>query len=266
MLLILFLVPINVKAIDVGDIKSFEYTNGIQVYPVEVSGYYQLEVWGAQGGNQGGYHGGYGGYATGVALLGKGSTVYVAVGGQGIGASYQGQSLIGGYNGGGNVVGVGGINHMTGSGGGATHIATTTGLLSTLSGKRDSILIVAGGGGGARNQANHVSAARWGHGGSGGGYIAGGAESNYGSTSALTTVTGVSGTQTSGYAFGQGGPANGNSAGGGGYYGGLSGSSPYTGSGGGGSGYIGNPSLKSFKDITKKMYCYNCQETSEENI
>lgn len=257
--LVAFLIPTNTLAMAEGDYKTFGYTGGIQVYKIEASGFYKLETWGAQGGNQGGYHGGYGGYATGVVMLRKGDTIYIGVGGQGTGASVASQSLTGGYNGGGNVTGVAGINHMTASGGGATHMALRTGLLSSLSSYRSDILIVSGGGGGARNQSNHVAAARWGHGGSGGGAIAGGAESNYGSTSSLTTVTGVSGTQTTGYAFGQGGTGRGNAGGGGGFFGGLSGDAPYTGSGGGGSGYIGNPSLISYKEHTKKMYCYNCQ-------
>lgn len=261
--LIGFFVPEKVYAITEGTIKPFDYTGGVQVYKIEESGYYQLETWGAQGGSLPGYFGGYGGYATGTVLLRKGTTVYVVVGGAGTGASYQGQSLTGGYNGGGRVQGVGGINHMTASGGGATHIATKSGLLSSLSSDRSSVLIVAGGGGGARNQDNHVPAARWGTGGTGGGYIAGGATSNYGGYS-LVTVTAVSGTQTTGYSFGRGGDATGNAAGGGGYFGGYSGESPYTGSGGGGSGYIANPSLKTFQDIEKAMYCYKCPETLDE--
>ena len=56
---------------------------------------------------------------------------------------------------------------------------------------KDDILIVAGGGGGGRNQANHIPDARWGTGGSGGGYIGGGAVSNAG------TFTNMAGTQSS---------------------------------------------------------------------
>ena len=136
MTLVGFFVPEKVFAINVGDVKSFSYTGGVQVYQIEESGFYQLKTWGAQGGSLPGYYGGYGGYATGTVLLRKGTTVYVVVGGQGTGAGYQGQSLAGGYNGGGRVQGVGGINHMTGSGGGATHIATQSGLLSSLSNDR----------------------------------------------------------------------------------------------------------------------------------
>ena len=48
--------------------------------------------------------------------------------------------------------------------------------------------------------------------------------------------------------------------GGGGFYGGGSGDNASYSSGGGGSGYIGNPILKD-----KVMYCYNCEESSEES-
>ena len=82
-------------------------------------------------------------------------------------------------------------------------------------------------------------------------------------------------TQTAGYEFGIGQDAinqkiynsvgaEGRGGGGGGFFGGLT----YTGdehdyddaSGSGGSGYIGNPLL-----TNKVMYCYNCEESSEEN-
>ena len=243
---------------------TFDYTGSEQTFTVPCDGEYQLETWGAQGGSASStYRGGYGGYATGVVKLNKYQTIYVVVGGKGKGATSTGQTLGGGYNGGGTVFGNSGVNHITGSGGGATHIATTTGLLSTLSSNRSSALIVAGGGGGGRNQSNHVSAARWGIGGNGGGYIAGGTMSSNGSTSTLTTVTAVSGTQTSGYSFGIGENANAQSAGGGGWYGGYSGtgtSGVYTGSGGGGSGYIANTLL-----TNKVMYCYNCEESPDES-
>lgn len=93
------------------------------------------------------------------------------------------------------------------AGGGATHIARTTGVLANLSGNIEDILIVAGGGGGGRNQANHVPAARWGSGGSGGGFIGGGARTNAG------TFTNQAGTQTKGFTFGKGQNAIGNGAG-----------------------------------------------------
>lgn len=245
---------------------TYAYTKSEQIFTSIYKANYKLEVWGAQGGDlkisdSEIYHGGYGGYSVGEISLLKNSPLYISVGGAGVGSSKQGESLSGGYNGGGAVNGNAGVNHQTASGGGATHIATVSGLLSSLSSNRGAILIVAGGGGGARNQANHEAAARWGHGGSGGGYNGGNPESSYGSTTTLTSVSGGAGTQNSGYLFGQGEAGNGNAAGGGGFFGGKCGNysgSLYTGSGWGGSGYIGNSLL-----TNKRMYCYNCLESSD---
>ena len=244
---------------------DFEYTGNEAVFRAPYSGIYKLETWGAQGGSIAGYDGGYGGYATGSIYLEQGQTLYINVGGKGIGATGSGQSLTGGYNGGAPVVGNGGVNHITASGGGATHIATASGLLSSLNNNQSSIIIVSGGGGGARNQSNHEAAARWGDGGSGGGFNSSGAYSNYGTYTASQQNTCIA-TQSDGYSFGTGETGYGNSAGGGGFYGGYSGASSasstvcgYLGSGSGGSGYIGNTELSS-----KHMTCYNC-ETSNAN-
>ena len=82
------------------------------------------------------------------------------------------------------------------------------------------------------------------------------------------------GTQTGGYKFGLGQTAldklvggsfgcESNGGGGGGFYGGCANMTEGFGSddsGGGGSGYIGNSLLKN-----KAMYCYNCEESNEEN-
>ena len=59
--------------------------------------------------------------------------------------------------------------YVGGAGGGATHIASASGLLSTLSSNTSAVLRVAGGGGGARDQINLEAASRHGDGGSGGG-------------------------------------------------------------------------------------------------
>ena len=87
-------------------------------------------------------------------------------------------------------------------------------------------------------------------------------------------LNGLSATQTSGYKLGLGesatgvGASDGIGGGGGGYYGGFcgigskfnDGTSGADDIGGGGSGYIGNSLLKN-----KVMYCYNCEESSEED-
>ena len=96
-------------------ITNFDYTNDIKTYKAQNTGKYKLEVWGAQGGTTQGYTGGYGGYSYGETFINKEEELYVAVGGAGVGATVQGQSLAGGYNGGGRVTGYAGVNHMTAS-------------------------------------------------------------------------------------------------------------------------------------------------------
>ncbi|MBP3920888.1 MAG: prepilin-type N-terminal cleavage/methylation domain-containing protein [Bacilli bacterium] len=245
---------------------AFTYKPEIQSFIVSKTGYYKLEVWGAQGGSANGKVGGYGGYSTGVVYLNKEDALFVAVGGVGGTASGTNSTVAGGYNGGGTAK----INYSTtvysGSGGGATHIATKTGLLSSLGSSKDSILIVAGGGGGA----GYFEPANFGNGGAGGGFKGVNGNSKY-------NRYGTGGTQTAGGyfsssashgigSFGQGGTTGTNGsnayggAGGGGYYGGGASGSDYTNGGGGGSGYIGNSLL-----TNKEMYCYSCTESSEEN-
>ena len=255
-------------------IVNYDYTGGEQTFVTPTSGYYKIEAWGAQGGSVNlteALNGGYGGYSVGTINQNKNTTLYIYVGGQGIGATKSGVSLDGGYNGGGNVNGSTTVNHITASGGGATHIALVSGLLSTLEsykGSLDSsnsyyisekIILVAGGGGGARDQANHIEAARWGSGGSGGGFKSSGTFSNNG-TLTVSQVNTCLATQTTGNTFGQGATGKTQSGGGGGYFGGYSGNTDcgtYLGSGSGGSGYIANNSL-----INKHMTCYKCVSSS----
>ena len=241
----------NVKAaiVNIGDTENYGYTGDVQTFTAQFDGSYKLRVWGAQGGSVHGYDGGYGGYAEGNVYLHTGDTIYIYVGGQGVGATAVGQDLAGGYNGGGSVTGNSSVNHINASGGGATHVALVSGLLNTLESQKDKILIVAGGGGGARWQENYTeysNGARTSYGGHGGGNT-GSHVTQYGTYSWRETTNGV-GTQTSGYQFGQGQNSIGNSAGGGGFYGGKS----YDSSGAGGSGYIGNSKLKN-----KLMFMYS---------
>ena len=88
------------------------------------TGTYKLEVWGAQGGNAGTYIGGKGGYSAGIIHLEENQKLYVTVGGQGS-TSPPGGIAQGGYNGGGSVTGNSSVNHVSGSGGGASDIRTT---------------------------------------------------------------------------------------------------------------------------------------------
>lgn len=224
--------------INLGDSQTFGYTGSVQELAITVDGYYRLQTYGAKGGDATGT-GGNGGYSSGYYYLTNGQTIYIvngAVGDKG-GAKYNGGAsgrLISG-------------RYYSGSGGGASHIALTSGTLASIgSANIDQILIVAGGGGGAGAYSSYT-------GGTGGGLTGGnGAGTNssyYGSGG--TQTAGGSGAGGSG-SFGQGGDGSGwNSgryagSGGGGFYGGGGGynatvsSNYYGGGGGGGSGYIDN--------------------------
>ena len=249
-----------------------EYT-----YTVPYTGAYKLETWGAQGGtveySSATYRGGYGGYSVGNIQLTSGQKLYINVGGVGTGGGAT-SLFTGGYNGGGDITSKSStLDHYHATGGGATHIATKTGLLSTLSSDLDSILIVSGGGGGGYRHTGGVGLSSIG--GEGGGYI--GTDSTLGKSNGKQ---GLGGTQTGGGkydgstettstifgSFGQGGipSASWGSAGGGGFYGGGAsyGSTSTKGNsgGGGGSGYIGNALL-----TDKYMYCYECSTSDDES-
>ena len=113
--------------------KSYDYTGLIQSINLQ-PGTYTFEVWGAQGGASAhGAGGGLGGYSKGTVTFNSATTIYIGVGG-----------MASNFNGGGY-----GYSSDGNYGGGATHIATTSGELSNLASNKDSILIVAGGGGAA---------------------------------------------------------------------------------------------------------------------
>lgn len=240
-----------------GDILNCPYT-GSETSITLTPGTYRITVQGASGnfgGNKSTTNATYtrtggGGTSTGTLTIEDDTTIYINVGG--CGASYTGTSTstrAGGYNGGGSANAYGGV------GGGATHIATRSGLLSTLENYKSSVIIVAGGGGGSNYYSGNST--YYGNGGVGGG-TSGAAGTKSGS--ANTTYCGQGGTQTAGGAAGKNTTRKGNagsfgkggntgtgtssyasSAGGGGWYGGGAGSNEESG-GGGGSGYI-NTSL-----------------------
>ena len=239
--LTLGLEDVSISALWTKSVYEFAYTGSEQTFTASASGNYKLEVWGAQGG---GSSGGVGGYSIGSVSLEKNQIIYVNVGG-------TTTSGTGGYNGGGSIT-----DNVYG-GGGATHIANISGILSSLSSSKSSILLVAGGGGGT-----------------GAGYAGGAGGGMYG-VNGSGEDTGKYGTQSAGGSgggmgggagsFGTGGSGSWYSeslgGGGGGYYGGGSGGGTgNNGSGGGGSGYIGNSLL-----TNKVMYCYNCDESSDES-
>ena len=238
-----------------GQVFTFSYSGQPEEFVVPCDGTYKLEVYGAQGGSGNHGEGGKGGYSVGTKDFTADTDLHVVVGGRGATPDGTGGTILGGYNGGGSIPNESlNLSQKSGSGGGATHVATTEGLLVDLSSSTSEILIVAGGGGGG---GTWVSDGATLIGGAGGGlegedaYVY-----SYSSASLNEKITrGGGGTQTSGGvvlgsssdtaqpgSFGQGGSVSNYSGagGGGGYYGGASGAG-YNGAtpGGGGSGYIG---------------------------
>ena len=165
----------------VGISWEFPYEGAEREFNIPLSGVYKLEVWGAQGGSYDStIYGGYGGYSVGEIYLSANSTIYINVGGKGSTTYHNETILSGGYNGGGSAKSIGDADVYSSSGGGATHIAKVSGLLSTLAASQSDILIVAGGGGGS----NKFVSDYYGHGGVGGGTA--------GEKPALTNVSGYS--------------------------------------------------------------------------
>lgn len=209
------------------EIFEFNYTGGPQLLNLSPC-IVVLEVYGAQGTVQGGK----GGYSKGTYYNEITEDFNVFVGGQN------------GYNGGG-VGSTCGTQFKGGNGGGATDIRIIDNELSSR------IIVAGGGGGGHTWEAGSSSSYKYVTGGSGGGLSGGDGAKAKG------------GTQTTGYALGQGesGAMTGNSnyqtysvGGGGGYYGGFKGncltrsyqpasgfwqnSDSYLSAAGGGSGYL----------------------------
>ncbi len=235
---------------------TFDYTGDVQTFMAPTTGTYKLEVWGAQGYSVNStYFGGYGAYSVGSVQLKSNTNLFIFVGQNGPG----GYGNFTSYPNGGASYGASPV--QGGSGGGSTHILLTESDLSALENNLDEILIVSGGGGASTYYTG------WnGTGGHAGGYLGG--------TGTRLTIdngnytAGTGGSQNSGGLTGSCGGENGSfgkggstsawgASGGGGFYGG-GGNCGAT--GGGGSGYIGNSELSD-----KAMYCYNCQESSEES-
>ena len=108
-------------------VKEFAYSGSIKSYTIPSTGFYELEAYGAQGGQDiaSGKRGGSGGKVSARFYLRKGDVLTIQVGGSG------------GYGGGGSA-------DAYGKGGGAT----------TIRSANEGILIVAGGGGGATEYAD----------------------------------------------------------------------------------------------------------------
>lgn len=210
------------------EIINFNYTGAEQTWICPEDGFYKFVLNGAQGGTIDPQAlGGKGGKTVVYRFCTAGETLYIYVGGKGSVA--QNGVVSGGFNGGGSASSATltqyGNHAKFGSGGGATHVATRSGQLSSLSSYVASVVGIAGGGGG--DGENYYGFSH--EGGTGGGSNGGNAE--YG---------GLGGTQSSGNAFGSGQSVNSGdgSGGGSGLFGGFS-SGSY--GAGGGSGYVPTP-------------------------
>ena len=115
---------------------EYEYTGTEKTFTALIDGTYKLEVWGAEGGKAGTatdfVPGGYGSYSVASIHLNKGEKLYINVGGRGTDGQSSVEYAEGGYNGGGRGARGGREGRYSGSGGGATSIATESGLISTL--------------------------------------------------------------------------------------------------------------------------------------
>lgn len=139
--------------------RLFGCTKKEQTFKAPEALTYKLQCWGAQGGSvllnyEAGKPfagGGKGGYSYGDANLTEGKVLYVYVGGTPAPQTKMTSDcyLEGGYNGGGHAFWWLDNNINNGAGGGATHIASVTGLLSELSQNINDIYMVAGAGGGS---------------------------------------------------------------------------------------------------------------------
>ena len=213
----------------------------MQTFTAPVTGNYKLEVWGAQGGGYGKHSNAPGGYSGGWRNISKDDILYIVCGGKGIDKNLYTDGTS--YNGGGINISVGG-NSSGAGGGGATHIATATGLLRELVDNKDAVICVAGGAGSNGGWASPDVRKYQ----TGGGLVGLGSPTICGSKG-IPTKGDTGGTQTGcgpdgiQGGFGYGGNALGNGgAGGGGWYGGnASGGGEVDADthGGGGSGYIG---------------------------
>ena len=141
-----YTITYRLASIPEGSAFNFPYTGSYQKFVVPTTGYYELEVWGAQGGgrdnttfnNSNLGYGGKGGYSTGTIKLYKDQILYVYVGGTGTPANSG--IAPGGFNGGGTSW-ASEAGEPAAGGGGATDIRTELNNLYTR-------FIVAGGGGG----------------------------------------------------------------------------------------------------------------------
>ena len=164
-------------------VKNFSYTGNMQSYTTLLSGTYQIELWGASGGDIASHRGGLGGYTSGYIELTSGQNLYFYVGGQGQNSS------IGGWNGGSS------LSYMEerfgSSGGGATDVRVVSGNWNDFASLKSRIM-VSGGGGGAnyRNATADTDLIYYGEGDGGAGGCLNGDENNCAGTTENYQATG----------------------------------------------------------------------------
>ena len=138
---LLYYVDLENSEANIQTVFNYDYTGEYQEFVAPFSGYYLVELWGAQGGT---VHagGGNGAYTYGDIYLNAGTKFYVYVGGAGSGST-------GGWNGGGN------SGNYGGGGGGSTDIrllpTSSTTLWNEFESLKARIMVAAGGGGGSYN-------------------------------------------------------------------------------------------------------------------
>ena len=228
--------------------RDYKYSGHIETFVSPLSGFYQLEAWGAQGGTCNYEESGKGGYSRGIFHnLVNDQIITICVGKQG--KYVNSGTAYGGFNGGGN--GYSPISSCSGGGGGSTNII--------LGDKNGENLVIAGGGGGICTHGSYYfgghaggltgesnqTTQTYGQGGtqSEGGNPGHYSGSSYSSCTAKKGTKGYGGNACSTAGAGAGG-------GGGGYYGGGGGAD--IGSGGGGSGFL-NSKLKHAKTYQGKV-------------
>lgn len=232
--------------IQTGDILNCPYSGSAKSITLP-KGQYQLECWGAQGGNgtnNTSYPGGKGGYSKGIITLNKKTNLYLYTGGQGLnGTTYNsnGATTAGGFNGGGSTTSI----SSRGSGGGGTDIRIAVDSLYAR-------VLVAGGGSGSSGFTSLAGFAGGGISGktydnqdsSNGGswYGGGGSQIQGGAANASYTKYATAGSFGQGGNYNSGSNTQSGSGGGGGWYGGGG----AIGVGGGGSGYMYTSSSASY--------------------
>ena len=210
------------------EINSKYYVSN-DTFETPQTGYYYVQVWGAEGGTaNSSYKAGKGGYSAGYINLTSSNDLYFYIGGKGVKTSNAAnQTAAGGANGGGpGFNNTSNTDRYAGSGGGATDARLVNGTWNDSTSLNSRIIVAGGGGGSWYYNTNY-----YGSGGAGGTLVGQSATGNNNGT----TVTGEGGTQTE-TTFGQGAGSSGSvgPGGGGGYYGGKKTSR----SSGGGSSFI----------------------------